>query len=70
MKADLIDCSSDLRPDTLGMLLSAANVRAGSKVLVLDDCFGIVVAAALERMDGLGILLASQSASQINYEAM
>eukprot|EP01025_Chloroclados_australasicus_P018787 TRINITY_DN19_c0_g2_i1.p1 TRINITY_DN19_c0_g2~~TRINITY_DN19_c0_g2_i1.p1 ORF type:complete len:535 (-),score=64.03 TRINITY_DN19_c0_g2_i1:339-1817(-) len=46
----------NLRPDTLSMLLSAANVRSGGQLLVIDACCGVVSGAALERMGGEGIL--------------
>eukprot|EP01023_Acetabularia_acetabulum_P044881 TRINITY_DN452_c1_g1_i4.p1 TRINITY_DN452_c1_g1~~TRINITY_DN452_c1_g1_i4.p1 ORF type:complete len:517 (+),score=84.01 TRINITY_DN452_c1_g1_i4:75-1553(+) len=46
----------NLRQDTLSMLLCAGNVRAGSRLLVVDACVGIVTGAALERMGGQGTL--------------
>jgi tRNA (adenine-N(1)-)-methyltransferase non-catalytic subunit len=44
----------ELRMDTLSQLLTYANVRAGSKLLVCDDTSGLVGAAILERTRGIG----------------
>ncbi|KAI8805919.1 Gcd10p family-domain-containing protein [Cladochytrium replicatum] len=46
----------EMRVDTLSQLLSYGNVRAGSKLLVVDDCGGLVVGAMLERMGGFGTI--------------
>lgn len=40
-----------LRPDTLGQILTRANVHSLSQVLVFDDCMGIVTGAILERLE-------------------
>lgn len=42
----------ELRPDTLANMLAMANVRPGSRLLVVEDLGGMVVAAAVERMGG------------------
>lgn len=42
----------ELRPDTLANMLAMANVRPGSKLLVVEDLGGMIVAAAVERMGG------------------
>lgn len=42
----------DLRPDTLAQMMTMANVRPGSKLLVVEDVHGMVVSAATERMGG------------------
>ena len=42
----------DLRPDTLSLMMSHANVRPGGKLLVVEDLHGMVVASAVERMGG------------------
>eukprot|EP00842_Homolaphlyctis_polyrhiza_P004754 jgi/Hompol1/527/HPOL_005347-RA len=44
----------ELRMDTLSQMLTQANVRAGSRFLVVDDAAGILVGAMLERMHGHG----------------
>ena len=46
-----------LRVDTLSLLLSLANVRYGSSLLVVDNFGGMVVGAVLERMGGGGRLV-------------
>ncbi|XP_074658928.1 tRNA (adenine(58)-N(1))-methyltransferase non-catalytic subunit TRM6-like [Tubulanus polymorphus] len=43
-----------MRIDSLGQILSHANVRAGSNVIVVESCGGLVLGAVLERLGGLG----------------
>lgn len=43
-----------MRPDSLARLLTFGNIRAGSNVLVVESCSGLVVGACLERMGGVG----------------
>ena len=43
--------------DSLGQLLSWANVHSGSKLLVVESCIGLVVGAVLERMGGQGTVI-------------
>ncbi|GAA5835051.1 hypothetical protein JCM9279_007183 [Rhodotorula babjevae] len=47
----------ELRPDTLANMLAMANVRPGSKLLVVEDMGGMIVAAAVERMAGQGRIM-------------
>ncbi|GAA5862650.1 hypothetical protein JCM3774_001091 [Rhodotorula dairenensis] len=47
----------ELRPDTLANMLAMANVRPGSRLLVVEDLGGMVVAAAVERMGGRGRIM-------------
>ncbi|KAG2484255.1 hypothetical protein HYH03_016900 [Edaphochlamys debaryana] len=49
-----------LRHDTLACALSLANVCAGAKVLVVEQCMGVFTAAAVERMGGVGAVCALQ----------
>ncbi|KAF5827016.1 adenine(58)-N(1)-methyltransferase non-catalytic subunit TRM6 [Dunaliella salina] len=44
----------NLRPDSLAIMLSLANLSAGAKVLVMDACVGVVAAAVVERLGGFG----------------
>ncbi|KAL7748196.1 tRNA (adenine(58)-N(1))-methyltransferase non-catalytic subunit trm6 [Sorochytrium milnesiophthora] len=44
----------DIRSDMLSLLLTSANVHAGSRILVADDTAGMVTAAVAERMGGHG----------------
>lgn len=46
----------NLRPDSLALLLSLANVAAHSRCLLLENCQGLLAAACAERMGGLGVL--------------
>ncbi|WIA33537.1 hypothetical protein OEZ86_006661 [Tetradesmus obliquus] len=46
----------NLRPDSLSLLLSLANVAAHSRTLLLDNCQGLLAAACAERMGGHGVL--------------
>ncbi|WAR18639.1 TRM6-like protein [Mya arenaria] len=45
---------NNLRVDSLAQMLTMGNVRAGSTVLVVDSCLGLVTAAVLERLGGFG----------------
>lgn len=47
-----------MRFDTLAYMLSVANIYPGSKVMVFDDCMGIVVASVMERLGGYGLVFA------------
>uniref|UniRef100_A0A5S6QJH3 tRNA (adenine(58)-N(1))-methyltransferase non-catalytic subunit TRM6 n=1 Tax=Trichuris muris TaxID=70415 RepID=A0A5S6QJH3_TRIMR len=47
----------DMRPDYFAYLLSCANVHYGSKVLVVEDCCGLISAAVLDRSGGNGLCL-------------
>ncbi|GFR49609.1 hypothetical protein Agub_g11629, partial [Astrephomene gubernaculifera] len=49
-----------LRHDTLAVMLNLANVAAGAKVLVVEHCMGVVTAAAVERLGGMGAVCAVQ----------
>ena len=46
-----------LRLDTLSQLLSLANVRYGSRLLVVDNFGGLIIGGVLERMGGGGNLV-------------
>ncbi|GAA5858279.1 hypothetical protein JCM1840_001127 [Sporobolomyces johnsonii] len=47
----------DLRPDTLANLLAMANVRPGSRLLVVENLGGMIAGACVERMGGTGRIL-------------
>ena len=49
---------SYMRFDTLAYMLSVANIYPGSKVMVFDDCMGVVVASIMERLGGYGLVFA------------
>uniref|UniRef100_A0A8C5N2W5 tRNA (adenine(58)-N(1))-methyltransferase non-catalytic subunit TRM6 n=1 Tax=Leptobrachium leishanense TaxID=445787 RepID=A0A8C5N2W5_9ANUR len=46
-----------LRYDTLGQMLNLGNIRAGSKVIVMETCAGLVLGAVMERMGGFGSVI-------------
>lgn len=46
-----------MRPDSLSQVLSYANVHANQKYLIFENCFGLVVAAVLQRLGGSGLAM-------------
>lgn len=46
-----------LREDTLAQLLTCTNVQAGSKVMVVENCQGLLMASVLERLAGKGTIV-------------
>nr|XP_033794158.1 tRNA (adenine(58)-N(1))-methyltransferase non-catalytic subunit TRM6 [Geotrypetes seraphini] len=46
-----------LRYDTLAQMLTLANIHAGSKVIVMETCAGLVLGAVMERMGGYGVVI-------------
>ena len=54
----------NLREDTLGQILSYANVSAGSQVLVWETCYGILTGTLAQRMGGYGQVLSIYSGQQ------
>ncbi|KFD67472.1 hypothetical protein M514_00544 [Trichuris suis] len=47
----------DMRPDYFAYLLSYANIQHRSRVLVVEDCCGLISAAVLDRSDGNSLCL-------------
>ncbi|XP_044145902.1 tRNA (adenine(58)-N(1))-methyltransferase non-catalytic subunit TRM6 [Bufo gargarizans] len=43
-----------LRYDTLAQMLTLGNIHAGSKVIVMETCAGLVLGSVMERMGGYG----------------
>ncbi|KAI9209595.1 Gcd10p family-domain-containing protein [Polychytrium aggregatum] len=60
----------DIRVDTLAQLLAFTNVRAGSKMLVVDDTSGLIVSALLERIGGHGQLFGLHEYDNPNYDIL
>jgi tRNA (adenine58-N1)-methyltransferase non-catalytic subunit len=58
----------ELRIDTLSQLLTFANIRAGSKLLVCDDTSGLLGAAILERTAGFGKVYFLHDGKSANLE--
>ncbi|KAM4770883.1 tRNA (adenine(58)-N(1))-methyltransferase non-catalytic subunit TRM6 [Rhinophrynus dorsalis] len=46
-----------LRYDTLAQMLTLGNIHAGSKVIVMETCAGLVLGAVMERMGGFGSVI-------------
>jgi len=46
-----------MRVDALALLLTMANIRANTQVMIIDHALGLVVAAIAERMQGCGRIL-------------
>ena len=47
----------DVRPDTLGQILTWSNIHSASKVLVFENCQGLIAGAVLERLGTDGKLI-------------
>lgn len=58
-----------LRIDTLSQMMTFANIHSESRVMVLDDACGLVLAAVMERMHGLGDLLAIHNGDNHRHSA-
>jgi len=59
-----------MRYDTLSQILSYANVRAKGRFLVYENAGGIVIAAMLHRMGGLGELLHCHAGTNPQHQAV
>ncbi|XP_069811710.1 tRNA (adenine(58)-N(1))-methyltransferase non-catalytic subunit TRM6 isoform X2 [Dendropsophus ebraccatus] len=46
-----------LRYDTLAQMLTLGNIHAGSKVIVMETCAGLVLGSVMERMGGFGSVI-------------
>lgn len=46
-----------MRPDTMAMILSTANIKAGVNSLVVESCSGVVLGSLLYRQQGLGYVV-------------
>jgi tRNA (adenine58-N1)-methyltransferase non-catalytic subunit len=57
----------NLRDDTVGQMLSYANVAAGRRVLVMESCLGLVLGAVAQRMGGYGMLFSLYEGQQPSY---
>ena len=51
---------SQLRIDSISQLITMANVRAGSRIIAMETCQGLLLGTILERMGGVsdnGVLI-------------
>lgn len=55
---------------TLSQMLSYLNVHAGSRGLILDDAYGLVSLAILERLGGLGALFSLTERGTSAFDAI
>ncbi|KAK9711983.1 tRNA (adenine(58)-N(1))-methyltransferase non-catalytic subunit trm6 [Basidiobolus ranarum] len=60
----------DMRIDTLSQMLNMGNIRAHSKILVVDDAQGLVVCGLMERMAGFGSILGIHEGDNHNYDTI
>lgn len=60
----------DITEETLGLILSLANVRPGGTYLVVDDMSGLLVAALLERMQGEGLIVVAHESEHPNLDCL
>jgi tRNA (adenine-N(1)-)-methyltransferase non-catalytic subunit len=76
--SELIDIYLDKDPakiqgmsvESLGLVMSQANIRPGGTYLVVDDLCGIVVAACIERMAGQGQIVVAHDTEHPNLDAL
>ena len=60
----------NLREDSLAQMLSYANVYAGSQVLIMESCMGIITGAVAQRMGGYGKIISVYTAQQPAWSDM
>lgn len=60
----------DLSEETLGMMMSYANVRPGGRYLVSDETGGVLIYAMLERMQGMGSIVLIHENEHPNYQSL
>ena len=59
-----------LREDSLAQLLTAANVRAGARIVVFESCMGVVTGAVAQRLGEHGQALVAYDGQQSNDAAI
>lgn len=60
----------DISEESLGLLLSLANIKPGGTYLVVDDMSGLLVAALLERMQGDGTIVVAHDGEHANLDCL
>ncbi|KAI8919310.1 Gcd10p family-domain-containing protein [Powellomyces hirtus] len=58
----------EMRVDTLSLMLTAANIHAGGRYIVVDEAGGLLTAALVERMQGLGTVFQLHEHEQNNVD--
>ncbi|KAF5101812.1 hypothetical protein D0Z00_000674 [Geotrichum galactomycetum] len=60
----------DISEESLGLILSLANIKPGGTYLVVDDMSGLLVAALLERMQGEGTIVVAHESEHANLDCL
>lgn len=60
----------DMSVESLGLMMSMADIRPGGTYLVADDVSGIIVAALMERMGGEGCIVCLHENEHPNLDAL
>ncbi|KAA8912927.1 hypothetical protein TRICI_003309 [Trichomonascus ciferrii] len=60
----------DMSVESLGLMMSMADIRPGGTYLVADDVSGVVVAALIERMGGEGCIVCLHESEHPNFDAL
>ncbi|RHZ59921.1 hypothetical protein Glove_360g58 [Diversispora epigaea] len=60
----------EMRIDSLSQMLTLANVRAYSKMLVIDDTQGLLISGVLERLGGYGVVIGIHDGENHNFDIM
>ncbi|KAK9366744.1 Gcd10p family-domain-containing protein [Lipomyces kononenkoae] len=60
----------ELTSESLGLMLSLANVRPGGKYIVIDETGGLVAGAMMERMGGEGMIMFLHENEHPNLDVM
>lgn len=60
----------DISEESLGLMMSLANVQPGGRYLVVDDLSGLIVAAMLERMGGEGLIVVAHDNEQPKLDGL
>lgn len=60
----------DISEESLGLILSLANIKPGGTYLVVDDMSGLLVAALLERMQGAGTIVVAHESEHANLDCL
>ncbi|KAK9429022.1 Gcd10p family-domain-containing protein [Lipomyces doorenjongii] len=60
----------ELTSESLGLILSLANIRPGGKYIVIDETGGLVAGAMMERMGGEGMIMFAHENEHPNMDVM
>jgi len=60
----------NLRYDTVSQILTVGNVHPGKKLIILDDCSGLLTACCINKMGGYGQILHGTSDNKENLNCL